>query len=709
MSMGLLAPLALGLLALGVGPILAHLARRRPDQRQEFGAMMLLRRLARKQRRRRRLHDRLLLLLRLLAVLLVALAVARPELRWPGAPPELGATGAVVVVIDDSLSMDMREGLLPVLPTGEGEGEGPGTGTLLSQVRVDAAALVRELPPGTKVAAVTVGGEARRLQPELIEDREAVAAAILGVRQSHGGTDLAGGLREARRLLGGKGGEVIVFTDEAGPRAVPAAAEEIALLSEQGSSMKPRVMRASAPANLAVLSARYGEGPEGGSVRVTVGNYGPDEVEAPVTVELPDGVEITAFVTVASGGQAEVAVTVPRVAAGGVGLARVRDTALAADDAFAFHLPRVGASRVLVVDGDPGPTPTASEVYFLERALAPWGASAAARAGVLPDITTPDGLQILDPEVHRVVFLANLGDLSRVAGRLDEFVRGGGGLVISLGNNTTAERYNASLSGLLPAPLRQVRALDGGVAQGEAVQPPDTGHPLFAPFARGGRSAFGRIEVGRVFTLDPYEDGEGIETLLRLESGIPLLVSREVGRGRVILLTTTIDLGWTDLPLQAVYMPLVQRLTAFLGGEAGGGEERRSVQVGEVVSIPLPEGVVEATVTGPRGPVPAQVRSGELSFRGELAGAYRVESPGSPPLAWVAVNVDPEESDVRPGPSLLSIAAEVDPDRYLQRRELAGALMLAGLLLGLLQAALAGLGSRQPAEGASEEGVANVV
>ena len=41
---------------------------------------------------------------------------------------------------------------------------------------------------------------------------------------------------------------------------------------------------------------------------------------------------------------------------------------------FHFHLPRIGASRVLVVDGDPGAASIDSEVYFLERALSPLGA-----------------------------------------------------------------------------------------------------------------------------------------------------------------------------------------------------------------------------------------------------------------------------------------------------------------------------------------------
>ncbi|MDP6934920.1 MAG: BatA domain-containing protein, partial [Myxococcota bacterium] len=107
MSLGLLGPAALGLLVLVAGPILAHLARQEPVQRIPFGAMLLLARLVKKLRRRRLLRDRLLLLLRVLAVLAIVLAAARPELRWPGGVPEYGRAGAVVVVLDNSLSMDL--------------------------------------------------------------------------------------------------------------------------------------------------------------------------------------------------------------------------------------------------------------------------------------------------------------------------------------------------------------------------------------------------------------------------------------------------------------------------------------------------------------------------------------------------------------------------------------------------------------------------
>ena len=95
-------PLALALGLLIAGPLLAHLIRRTPENRQPFGAMMLLRRLPRRLRRRRRIEDRTLLSLRMLAIVAMVLAVARPHLQWPGAIPGFGGTGAVVIGVDDS-------------------------------------------------------------------------------------------------------------------------------------------------------------------------------------------------------------------------------------------------------------------------------------------------------------------------------------------------------------------------------------------------------------------------------------------------------------------------------------------------------------------------------------------------------------------------------------------------------------------------------
>lgn len=675
----LLAPAALALGLLLLGPLVAHLTRRRPLLRVPYGAMLLLERVTRRQRRRRQVHDRWVLLLRLLALLAVICALAQPELQVPDTPPNDLDLSPTVVIIDNSLSMDLTV-----------SGTGTDRSSLYTEARSAAVALVRELPPDVLVAAVSMGGVAHPLVPSLTNDHGAVASALAELPRGDGETDLVGALSTARRILGGKGGRVVVFSDEAGPVAVDASRAELELMGKQNVALDPRPVRAPEVGNLFVTAASYGDGLEGGSVRVSVSNLGPRLVETPLHVRLPDGTEITAFVEVPAGGTAEESVTVPRVTEGGVATVSLEDPWLPADDLYAFHLPRVGASRVLVVDGDPGPTPTASEVYFLERALAPWGNSGGLVGGVVPQVTAAGHLPELDPDTHRVVFLANVSDFAPLAPALHDFVRQGGGLVITMGDNVTAERANPSLAGLLPVELRRPRALVAIGEDGVPTELPSVEHQLFEPFMRGGRAGFADIRWRSLFTVAPYEDVvDERETLLRTTSGLPLLIEGHLGRGRVLLFTGTIDLDWGNLPLQAIFMPFVQRVVSYLGGATAGSGARLESVVGQQVGVELSSHPAAVEVVGPGGPVAESTRGDTVFFVPSRAGAYRVETPGAPPLAWVAANTSVVESDVRPGPALIAVAAELDPERYLRRIALAPWLFGAAVLFLLGQAVLA--------------------
>ena len=75
-------------------------------------------------------------------------------------------------------------------------------------------------------------------------------------------------------------------------------------------------------------------------------------------------------------------------------------------------------------------------------------------------------------------------------------------------------------------------------------------------------------------------------------------------------------------------------------------------------------------------------------FTPTLAGAFSVGSPGLPPVAQVAVNVDGVESDVRRHTSLAKTAAEVDPDRFMHRLPLNRWAFLVFLLLAALTAVI---------------------
>ena len=416
MSLSVATPLALGLLALLALPILAHLARQTPITQQPFGAMLLLERLVKRLRRRRRVRDPLLLLLRLLAMACLILAGLGPEFQYPGIVPEHGGSGQVVILVDRSLSMGMQDG----------------GSSLLQRARTEANELLNQLPSSTLVAVVAYDDEAMRLTATMTSDHDRARAQIAAMEGTHGRSNLRGALLEARRLLAGEPGEVFVLTDEAGPRMVAEATSELEALIEGGSSVIPVVLAADPPRNVAPIHARYSDGPEGGQVVVRIANYGDRAIEVACEVVLPGDQTVPIFVDLPPHGEAEERITVPREVPAGVGRAWCEDTDLPLDDARYFHVPRVGASRVLIVDGQPGDTPVASEVYFLERALAPWGGR---RSGVSLDVTTPLGLEDLDPDRHRVVFLANVPDPRPYGLRLTEFVRRGGNLVISGGDN----------------------------------------------------------------------------------------------------------------------------------------------------------------------------------------------------------------------------------------------------------------------------------
>jgi hypothetical protein len=633
--------------------------------------MLLVQRLVKRLWRRQRLRDPLLMALRMLIVLLVVLAVSRPRLEWQGGVPEHGGSGTVVVIVDDSMSMGMVDR----------------NTTLGSRAREAARKLVEELPEGTRIGLVRLGTRGERVLPLLTTDRKAVLEAISSLETGNGSTDLAGGLHEARGLLEGAPGEIHVFTDGAGPTVVERAQGELALLLEREITVIPHLVKATNPGNLSVSRVEYGEGLEGGTLTVQVMNHGGQAMEAPCTVGLPGGTEITVFVQLEAHASSTEQFTVPPEVPGGIAWARIEDARLPADNTHYFHLPRVGASRVLVVDGDPGTTPIRSEVYFLERALAPWGSL---RGGVLPEVISPAGLVHLDPEVHQVVFLANLSDPGPYAAGLVDFVRAGGGLVISGGENVTASRYNGSLRDLLPSPLRKTRNLVGLDATGGVpLALPDAEIPLFSTFTRAGRSGLAKMTARRVLTLEPFSESEDVRTLARWEGGMPALVERRVGRGTVLLWTSTLDLEWGSAPLQASFMPLIQQIVGVLGGESRGGGERQLGQVGEWVEVPLAdvEGSALPVLTGPEGANHHRMdRKGALRFNPGEPGGWWVAYEGVPPLAQVAVNIAPEESDITPGRELLAIQAELAPELFARRAGLGLPALWLAVVLWCLQA-----------------------
>ena len=108
--MSLLAPLyfAIGALAIGL-PILFHLIRRRPKGEVEFSSLMFLQPTPPRLTRRSRLENLPLLLLRALALILLALAFARPFLRSVVQSNAQEKGRRWVLLVDTSASMQRAD------------------------------------------------------------------------------------------------------------------------------------------------------------------------------------------------------------------------------------------------------------------------------------------------------------------------------------------------------------------------------------------------------------------------------------------------------------------------------------------------------------------------------------------------------------------------------------------------------------------------
>ena len=235
---------------------------------------------------------------------------------------------------------------------------------------------------------------------------------------------------------------------------------------------------------------------------------------------------------------------------------------------------------------------------------------------------------------------------------------------------------------VLPQPLSLARTAAAlpGQAAGETVDrrpaerllPLDRRAPLLGAFPEQGDGLL-QARFFKYMLLDPVRDTAQRSVILRFESGAPALVERELGKGRVLLLTTTVDREWTDLPIRPGFLPLVREAARHLIGatEEGGaaaslvGEPRVLVFSGDVQTLEVrrPDGSVWIG----RRELGSAAHS--VVFAGtDQIGLYRVRAAGADgtftpqPTQDFAVNLDPRESD----PTRL--AAERRPDRIATTR-----------------------------------------
>jgi hypothetical protein len=560
--MGLEAPLALlGLLGVLV-PLILHRMRKRELPRVVLPTFALLTRALARSRQRQAFTDLWLLVLRIALIALAALALAVPYLTTQLSFGD-GHLANVVIIVDDSLSMARVDA---------------GT-SLIERARARAIDVVRALPEGSELAVVLAGKPARVLVPlgrdlgsaqralaeaELpaVRSNDLTAALELALRQQHRGL-----VTPQRMLVLSDFARHASFEHKALPEAGAVSFERIGVAPS-----KPNLYIASTQAS--VDPARPSETSIAVDVRATFGAEPVSRLDAHVEVELQGKVAHSQAVALERGA-AQATLRVPTPLPGQTLEARVRiavDDALAADNQVSVVLGHADALQLLLVNGDPHPSSRADELFYASRAL-----------GLLSETQLSMRVQTVDPlsfeharlDDSDVIVLANVAAPGPgISERLVEYVQAGGGLIIAAGTRLDGAMYNARLAAILPGHIR-------GSAQSNALPLAATEHSDFLP---EGLVGLREVRSQQRLLVDIFP---AAETLLKFEDESPALMARSVGDGRTLLLASSLDADYSDLPLRPGYLPLLAAMVRDAAGATAAARGR--IAPGDRVVLPSPK------------------------------------------------------------------------------------------------------------------------
>ncbi|MCC7034169.1 MAG: BatA domain-containing protein [Acidobacteria bacterium] len=508
----------LGALAVAV-PIALHLFRRRTETVVDFPAVRLLVKSPVEQRRRRRLRELVLLALRVSALVLLAVAFARPYVAGRMLAAD---TPVTVVAVDTSFSLSNAD--------------------VFARARARAEEAVRRAPPAHAVALVAFDETASTIV-EPTTDRGAAVAAVGGLAPGASGTRYLAALARAVEIIGARAGRVTIVSDfqqggwEGAAHASLPDDIELELVSVDGPLQ-----------NVAVLSIERREG------RVVAGvhNFGLEPRAVPVSLSVDGRVVETLRLDLAAQSAAHVAFEAVVPASGTASIALEDAGGYAADDVRYLVLDPAPAARIAVVVADPS---ALRGGLYVERALG------AADEGREFSVTVVDGRALSawnasEMARHQALVVLGTRTLER-GGRelIAGFLASGGSMLLALGPDVDPGTLPDVL-GEAPAVGPDARSLDGGAA---TLVVGDTRHPVFRPFTQP-TAALGDVSFQR---FRPIEE-RGRTVLARFAGGAAALLEQMRPQGRLLFFTSDLDNQWNRFPLSPAFVPFIVETARYL-------------------------------------------------------------------------------------------------------------------------------------------------
>jgi hypothetical protein len=600
----------IGALAAGL-PILVHLVRRTRAQKIQFPSLMFLRKIEQKTVRRRKLRNLLLLVMRCLALLLLALAFARPYLTSQSATAASSSTSHSVILLDASCSMRYSD--------------------VFERAKNAARNIIGDATTDEQIALVSFAQSYDILRP-LKNNHSEVNALLNDLKPTLAAADYLQAVQAGDAILKeiNRGARKIYLISDFQETGWNRASAQVKLAPDV--KLMPVDVSDSKAANLAVSDVKgdpvvYAQ-KYTGKLTALINNFSNEVAEnVAVDFKLNDLIVERREISVDGLASQSIEFTNFNVPEGSN-----RASIEIANDLFAFDnrnffvIRRENQTKVLAIETA---TRGRSESLFLQQALLAGENNRYALTLKSAGSVSPNELSD-----YRAIIINDASISQSLAASIKAFVERGGGLIIAAGKHTEAGDFNQNFGSFVPAELDDVTQNRNGYALMSQIK---TDHPIFSPFARSGR-----LTSTRVYSYHKAAPKENAEVLAALDDGSPMLVEGLAGRGKVLLLTTTLDTAWNDLPLTAMFLPLTRQMLEHLSG----GETGLSYHVGQIFIAPPSE---DGTLPAIESPAGGRVEDAPRTANGELAvtaseiGFYRLRYRDH--LENSAVNIDAKESD----------------------------------------------------------------
>ncbi|NNE63973.1 MAG: hypothetical protein HKN34_07820, partial [Gammaproteobacteria bacterium] len=288
------------------------------------------------------------------------------------------------------------------------------------------------------------------------------------------------------------------------------------------------------------------------------------------------------------------------------------------------------------------------------------------------------------------------GDEIRAA--LQQYVESGGALLVASGDNIQSN-WPSGEDGFMPGML--MSRIDAKAGQSNSL-------PQFSDEPGLVKSI--DLSSASIFAYRKLRANENDRVLARFSGGDVALIERRSGPGRVLLLTTTLDMIWNDMAVQPGFVPFLHQTVSYLSAYEPYADRFEVGDVVDVLAYARALAGAEALVADDDLPLVVETPDGSEILLRRQAPLLKLAQPGfyqihratrADAKVFLAVNINAQEaglerldvaqfveqiSDLAEAPVSAAALTQRQAEAYEQQQQLWFTILVVALLIMLVEA-----------------------